>query len=156
MQTARVTFQTWNAFLMEIVRSVKSYQDYTRDVIYIPRHQYVMPIPKWVGYKIPLKRPLPNVLLVKKRVSWKSIFCAVPIIMIYNRFINNLNKYLFKMGTLEMGSLSENVGMMTRMEYLRENVCPLGNATVAKLSIAIMKDVIYIPILQFVMLIQQQ
>ena len=60
------------------------------------------------------------------------------------------------MGTLEMGSLSENVGMMTRMEYLRENVCPLGNATVAKSSIAIMKDVIYIQILQFVMLIQQQ
>ena len=55
-----------------------------------------------------------------------------------------------------MASLSENVGMMTRMEYLRENVYPLANATVAKSSIAIMKDVIYIQILQFVMLIQQQ
>ena len=60
------------------------------------------------------------------------------------------------MGTQEMASLSENVGMMTRMEYLRENVYPLANATVAKSSIAIMKDVIYIQILQFVMLIQQQ
>ena len=55
-----------------------------------------------------------------------------------------------------MGSLSENVGMMTRTEYLKENVYPLGNATLVKSSIAIMKDVIYIPILQFVMLIQQQ
>ena len=60
------------------------------------------------------------------------------------------------MGTLEMGSLLENVGMMTRMEYPRENVCPLGNVTVAKSSIVTMKDVIYIQILQFVMPIQQQ
>ena len=60
------------------------------------------------------------------------------------------------MGTLEMGSLLENVGMMTRMEYPRENVCQLGNVTVAKSSIATMKDVIYIQLLQFVMLIQQQ
>ena len=69
MQTAHATFQMSSVFLMEIARSVKSYQVYTRDVIYIPRHRYVMPIPKLVGYKIPQKRPLPNALLVKKRVS---------------------------------------------------------------------------------------
>ena len=60
------------------------------------------------------------------------------------------------MEILGMGSPLANAGMTTQMEYPSENVCPVGNATVAKSLIAIMKAVIYIQILQFVMLIQQQ
>ena len=60
------------------------------------------------------------------------------------------------MEIMGMGSPLANVGMMTQMEYPSENVCPLGNATVAKSSIAIMRDVIYILMHPFVMPIRQQ